>query len=106
MSTSPDNHIVSFHRSKSAIYRTAHTCPLSHISRWLSAAEKGRLASSMEVVDILVESPTLELGAVRDYMKRVLTADQADIDADSEAARGFAAEAREIREQIRREENR
>ena len=60
----------------------------------------------MEVVEILVESPTLELGAVRDYMKRVLTADQEDIDADAEAAEAYAEEARAIREQISAEENR
>ena len=60
----------------------------------------------MEVVAILAESPTLELGAIRDYMKRVLTADQEDIDADTAAAEAFAGEARSIRDQISEEENR
>ncbi|XP_037084836.1 vacuolar protein sorting-associated protein 11 homolog [Pollicipes pollicipes] len=79
--------------------------PAGVIVTVLDTIEKGKLAPSMEVLEMLVESPTLELGTIRDYMSRTLSADQADIDADAQTADKYAAEASRIREQIHREEN-
>ncbi|KAF0291087.1 Vacuolar protein sorting-associated protein 11 [Amphibalanus amphitrite] len=79
--------------------------PSEVITVVLDNIEKGKVAPSLEVVEILVESPTLELGAVRDYMMRVLTADQEAIDEHTAAAQKFAEEAESIRKEIETEEN-